>query len=342
MRHGQAGTERHGLARRYEARLGRRRVVPLGVLRRGEAELGLAGNVRIGAGGYGEAGQAWRGKVPPGEVEHGIPWPGMAPTLKVGKEQSPSLFCYANGMKLLALIWRAFMSLFRKSTPAPVTRTWPVLIEVVNRSTVISDATLKSYCAALQIQVERDFAPLWGIGATVALVAQPSNDHPWVMFVMDDSDVVGALGYHDFTPTGQPVAKVFAKTDQHYGLSTSVTMSHELLEMLGDAGCDLTAQASDTQFVAYEACDPVEDDSLGYQINGVQVSDFVTPAYFMPQPPSGAKFDFMNHVHAPFTIAPGGYLAVWDPTNGWGQATNGENKRGVYHQTRTNPVASHV
>jgi hypothetical protein len=207
---------------------------------------------------------------------------------------------------------------------------------------VITDTQVKDICAALQIQVERDFAPLWGTGCNVAFVSNPTNDHPWVMYVLDDSDQAGALGYHDVTATGQPLAKVFAKTDQQYGLSTSVTMSHELLEMLGDAGCDLTAQASDTQFVAYEACDPVEDDSLGYSINGWTVSDFVTPAYFMPQPPAGAKFDFMGHLHAPFTIATGGYLAVWDPTNGWGQETSGANKRGIYHETPTVGVLTHV
>jgi hypothetical protein len=234
------------------------------------------------------------------------------------------------------------MSLFKKKPAPTISRTWPILVEVINKSTVLLDATVQQYCEALQIQVERDFAPLWGVGCTVAFVKQPTSDNPWTMWVMDNSDVAGALGYHDFSPTGQPVAKVFAKTDQEYGLSTSVTMSHELLEMLGDAGCDLSAQASDTEFVEYEACDPVEDDSLGYSINGVQVSDFVTPAYFMPKPPAGARLDFMQHVHTPFTVAPGGYLGVWTVTDGWGQVTNGENKRGIYHQARDLPVVVHV
>jgi len=33
---------------------------------------------------------------------------------------------------------------------------------------------------------------------------------------------------------------------------------------------------------ALEACDAVESDKLGYEIDGVMVSDFITPAWFEP------------------------------------------------------------
>ena len=51
---------------------------------------------------------------------------------------------------------------------------------------------------------------------------------------MDDSDQAGALGYHDLTSAGLPMGKVFARTDLQNNLSWTVTVSHELLEILGD------------------------------------------------------------------------------------------------------------
>lgn len=233
------------------------------------------------------------------------------------------------------------MSLFRRHHKKPTvnnpgTGTGPVstdnsfvpVIAVINESTVISDAELTPIVAALQIQCDRDFAPLWNMTAKLVQVFKGQTPAPtvWQLVVLDNSDQAGALGYHDFTTAGKPIAKVFAATDQQYGAKVSVTMSHELLEMLADSGVDLAVQKDATSFVAYEVCDAVEDDSLGYDINGVTVSDFVTPEYFMQTPPAGSKMDFRTVLSQPFTIAAGGYLGIWDPTNGWTQSTNGELK----------------
>jgi hypothetical protein len=54
--------------------------------------------------------------------------------------------------------------------------------------------------------------------------------------------------------------------------------------MLADPNINLTVfvQDADTTgtLYAYEVCDACEDDSLGYQINNVLVSDFVYTAWF--------------------------------------------------------------
>lgn len=219
------------------------------------------------------------------------------------------------------------MSLFKRKTSVLPSAVSPT-VAVINESSVVSDTKIGQIMKALQVQCDRDFGPIWGITCTLVQVPKGHSapQHAWQLVVLDDSDQAGALGYHDFTPQGKPVAQVFAKTDQQYNALVSVTMSHELLEMLADAGCDLSVQMNDTQFCAYEVCDAVEDDSLGYVINGITVSDFVTPEYFMSQPPAGSKMDFRGAVEQPFTLAAGGYANVWDPTNGWTQQTNGELK----------------
>jgi hypothetical protein len=191
-------------------------------------------------------------------------------------------------------------------------------ISVFNLSTVLTDPEIEPVVHAIQAQVNEDFQPEWGRGAHLIQVPsgqQPDEEH-WWCGIFDDSDVANALGYHDLTPKGYPLSKVFAKTDLQYGLQWSVTMSHEVLEMLGDPTINLTAQVSNTELYAYENCDAVESDELGYQKNGVHVSDFVTPAWFMPGYPG--PFDFQGHVNEALELAPGGYISVLDLGSGAG------------------------
>src|SRR6266571_4314023 len=60
------------------------------------------------------------------------------------------------------------------------------------------------------------------------------KDTSWWLVILDTSDVADALGYHDFTPAGRPIGKVFAQSDIMDNLEWTVTASHELLEMLAD------------------------------------------------------------------------------------------------------------
>src|SRR5262249_10026263 len=103
----------------------------------------------------------------------------------------------------------------------------------------------------------------------------------------------------------------------------SVTLSHEILEMLGDPDINLMIQKGPRGY-AYEVCDAVEDDSLGYDINGVRVSDFVYPQYFETFWKKGAtKFDHLGHLSAPVPALPqGGTVSYLDFQPGqWKQIT---------------------
>lgn len=200
-------------------------------------------------------------------------------------------------------------------------------VAVLNRSTVLSDSDASAIVAALQIQASRDFAAVWGIDAKLTFIPKAQTtgwEGKWNLLLLDTSDEANALGYHDLTPEGLPVGKVFAKTDLQYRAVVSVTASHELLEMLLDPFISLCAEDPKRGvFVAYEASDAVEADELGYAINGVTVSDFVTPAFFDPTATGrkGETFSFKRHVHAPFELAPGGYESVYVPGRGWTQHT---------------------
>jgi hypothetical protein len=145
------------------------------------------------------------------------------------------------------------------------------------------------------------------------------------MSVLDNSDQAGALGYHDVTNEGLPLGKVFAGSDLASGYKVSVTFSHELLEILVDPEINrcvfLLRSDGSGLIVAYESCDAVEADKLGYEIDGVTVSDFVTPRWFMPGFPG--PYDFLEHCTKPLQLLTGGYISVFDVTKGagWQQVT---------------------
>jgi hypothetical protein len=212
-------------------------------------------------------------------------------------------------------------------------------VTIVNASTVCTDAEIQSYIAPLQVQVSQHFAPAWGHDAVLSFTPKGSKPDPsaWWLAILDTSDQAGALGYHDLTNTGQPLGKVFAASDKQYKMSVSVTISHELLEMLGDPGINMVASGEDKQgnpaFYAFEACDACEDDSYGYAINGVTVSDFVYPSWFGGV--AGGPYDYKGHISKPFTILSGGYIGMWTPSTGWTQIT-GDNAHGAAHRSRPN------
>lgn len=197
-------------------------------------------------------------------------------------------------------------------------------IVVINESTVCQDAEVLAMTKAIQIQVSRDYSPIYGMNANVNFLPKGSKlpAGQWVVAVLDSSDQADALGYHDLTSDGLPLGKVFAASDKQAGDSVSVTLSHECVEMLGDPWLNLTAQMGDGKFYAFELGDSVESDSLGYQINGIQVSDFVLPSYFQPTILT-RKFDFMGHLKACCpALMPDGYASVFDPITGkWSQIT---------------------
>jgi len=164
--------------------------------------------------------------------------------------------------------------------------------------------------AAMQVFVDRDVAPVWGTPAKL----QKSGDFlagKWAMVFLDDADQPGALAYHDLTPDGLPMAKVFVKTTiADHGL-VSVSASHELVEMLVDPAINLMTTGPDPKLVyAYESADPVEQ--LSYPVNGIPMTDFVYPSYFEAfHKPGSVQFDRLKKVSKPFQILSGGYQIIF-------------------------------
>ena len=195
------------------------------------------------------------------------------------------------------------------------------VIAITNASTCLTDSQVEAVLPALQKQVSSDFQAYWDVDCTLKFLGsdQLLPHGWWQIVVLDNSDQAGDLGYHELSSQNTPLGKVFAKLDLDSGSSWTVTLSHELLEMLADPWINWCVIGSDDKIYALEVADAVEADKLGYEIDGVLVSDFVTPAWFGPA--EGDRLDFKQHVSKELELALGGYISVLQPKKGWVQIT---------------------
>ena len=178
---------------------------------------------------------------------------------------------------------------------------------------------LSRVASALQIQCDRDFTPAWGVAAVV--VAFERGDKPpagyWPMRVLDKP--VGGLGIH-LDKNHHPYAEIMATSDW------PVTASHEMVEMLADPYGNRFVSApdidphSDGHNVHYlvEVADPCE--IWSYSIEGVAVSDFVTPDYYDAGAVAGASLDHLGRLKHALEVPRGCYISWIDPEDGrWHQ-----------------------
>jgi hypothetical protein len=193
------------------------------------------------------------------------------------------------------------------------------VIAITNVSTCLSDGQVEAVIPALQRQVSLDFKAYWEVECELTFLPKekPLTEGWWQISVTDNPDQAGALGYHELTSRGTPLGKVFAALDLQSGGSWTVTLSHELLEMLADPWINWCAQGSDGKIYALEVCDAVEADNLGYKIGEVLVSDFITPAWF--EPTRANRVDFKRRISKPLQLASGGYISVLDVGGRWVQ-----------------------
>jgi hypothetical protein len=212
-------------------------------------------------------------------------------------------------------------------------------IAVINESTAITAAAVQQMLPAFTQQWNQHLKPIWGV-EEAAFAFVPKGNPPgagswWVVF-LDDSDQANALAYHDLTNDGLPISKVFVKTILADHASVSVGATHEICEMAVDPWLNGAYQDPHGVFWAGEICDPVEDDQYGYQIDGILVTDFVTPNWFAHQHAHG-NIDFKGHARTAFEVLTGGYAQQWNPHRGWQQVTG---SKAMHSQRATAPRGS--
>jgi hypothetical protein len=172
----------------------------------------------------------------------------------------------------------------------------------------------------LQRQVNEHVGPVWSVHGIVKNFSSiddvPTGYIPLV--IVGESDLKGREHAFHYAPDGQPLGLV-----EHRQNWTQMA-SHELIEILCDpwgnrtvagrslADTDQTivgGPCRDLGAVEYlvEVCDPCQRQP--YPLDGVAVSDFVTPAYY-GDPDQGRQgpYSHTGEVKKPLQILPGGYI----------------------------------
>jgi hypothetical protein len=136
------------------------------------------------------------------------------------------------------------------------------------------------------------------------------------MYLVDEASLPGALGFHDLNTRDVPVGFVFVLNPNDW----TVTLSHEVLELILDPTVNLFVPGPDPRNPAnlvlhtYEACDAVE--RFSYPIDGIAVSDFLTPSYFTIGDAPGTRNDFLGVGVTSFGVTPNSHIAFFDLSTG--------------------------
>lgn len=199
-----------------------------------------------------------------------------------------------------------------------------VKIAILNQSNEVSTAEVEIVVRAVQAQIDEDFGPVWNVGATMEVVSEkPGPGEPHFLMILDDDTTGEFLGYHDCeVGTYLPFGFVHVKKAKSQKIPWSVTLSHEILEMLINPfywRAQFCENGTKPYLIYYEVCDPCQSIEFAYDkiIDGeaVRVSDFVFPEWFYPSAKPGGRFDFMGEIHAPLTCLEGGVYFCFDIQN---------------------------
>ena len=196
-------------------------------------------------------------------------------------------------------------------------------ISIINFSIKEPDEVQK-VIRAVNRQVTEDFLPIWGsaymlrLHGTGVTPAQPDDliEEPVrgeaAIYLIDENTLPGALGFHSQNAREIPFGFVFADASD----SWTVTLSHEVLELIIDPTVNIFVPGPDPRnpnnivLHTYEVCDAVEREE--YEIDGVTVSDFVTPTYFSIGDAPGTRNDFLGVDLDSFGLTSGSHLAFYD------------------------------
>lgn len=188
-------------------------------------------------------------------------------------------------------------------------------IAVINRAPGVDDRDVAFWAEACNQQA-REIAGAHGVQYTPVVFYGKAEGLPFdcrIMTIRASIDAPGAIGFHT-DDLGTIFAEVKA-TDQ-----TSITMSHEEAEEIGDPAVNLWDPFDADHEQAHELSDRVEGDSyeqeatvLG-ETRKILVSNYLLPSAFDP---SGAPpYDRMGRLKTWNGMTPGGYVIVRNISTG--------------------------
>jgi hypothetical protein len=197
-----------------------------------------------------------------------------------------------------------------------------IQVGLVDKTGKLDPELVQATAAALNIQVTRDLTQFWNVQATVRYLPNPKQIPlgVWPVFLVA-SLPPGEGGVH-LDKKNQPYAQVIGTTGSD---DWTIDASHETIEMLIDpsgnrlqtsqgieiSGGQVRDSTGEFDYLV-EACDPCQGNQYAYTIQGIAVSDFITPRFYDPQPTSGTRYSFGGNISRPRQVLPGCYISYID------------------------------
>jgi hypothetical protein len=194
-----------------------------------------------------------------------------------------------------------------------------IQVGLVDTTGQIDPDLVYAAAVALNLQVTRDLPQFWPISATVMYLPNKNKIPAGVWPVQLVKTLPPDEGGYHADKNKQPFSKVIASKDDP---TWTIDASHEILEMLVDPYGNRMQSSVAMEVVGgkikdgvgqygylVEACDPCEANNYAYTVNGVAVSDFITPHFYDPVVTSGTRYSFAGHIQGPRQILPGGYIS---------------------------------
>jgi len=197
-------------------------------------------------------------------------------------------------------------------------------VGLVDTTGTVDTQTMTAVAAAINVQVTRDLPQYWPVNATVSYLPDPKKIPQGVWPVQLVKSLPPDEGGFHMTRHNQPYAKVIVTPNSD---EWAVDASHETIEMLIDPNGNRLQTSTSIEIVKdriqdgdgrfeylVEACDPCEADPFTYPIDGISVSDFITPHFYDLNVTPDARYSFTGAIKQPRQILPGGYISWVDPT----------------------------
>jgi hypothetical protein len=194
-----------------------------------------------------------------------------------------------------------------------------IQIGLVDTTGRIDVALVQAAAAALNVQVTRDLPQFWPIQAIVRYLPHATQVPVGVWPVQLVTKLPPGEGGFHMNKHNQPYSKVIASPTSD---EWTIDASHETIEMLVDPYGNKLQSSQSIEIVSgniqdgtgeleylVEACDPCEADKYAYPIQGIAVSDFITPRFYDPVVTPGTRYSFTGAIKAPRQILPGGYIS---------------------------------
>lgn len=245
--------------------------------------------------------------------------------------QLKSLFPWsANAAAAMALAGRTPSATVAQTGGAALSPTQLVIANLSN----IDDTVLNNALAAISTQISQDFGAEWNVSAALSS-QRVTLTGPFVEFDAATDSIIylgnssqdstsgvnKVLGYHCQNHAQLAYGFVYLDACAQANEDWSITLSHEVLELLADPsaiattpGPDPTNNSPEADPVNFflEVCDPTQGD--WYSINGVKVSNYVNKSYFN-KPGGKPQTNRMNLTLPPFGARPGGHATYLDSDN---------------------------